>query len=62
MDVGSGPTLYQVLSGCELFGQVVLTDFLDVNRRELRHWLRNEEGSFDWTPYLKHVCKLEGRG
>ncbi|XP_035262150.1 phenylethanolamine N-methyltransferase [Anguilla anguilla] len=62
VDVGSGPTLYQVLSGCELFGRVVLTDFLEVNRRELRRWLRDEEGSFDWTPYLKHVCKLEGRG
>ncbi|KAG9350094.1 hypothetical protein JZ751_026447 [Albula glossodonta] len=61
VDVGSGPTLYQVLSGCEVFGRVVLTDFLDVNRRELRRWLGEEEGSFDWTPYLQHVCKLEGR-
>ncbi|XP_036395250.1 phenylethanolamine N-methyltransferase [Megalops cyprinoides] len=62
VDVGSGPTLYQVLSGCEKFGRVVLTDFLDVNRTELKRWLGEEEGSFDWTPYLQHVCQLEGRG
>ncbi|XP_068505512.1 phenylethanolamine N-methyltransferase [Syngnathus scovelli] len=62
VDVGSGPTLYQVLSGCEVFDEVVLTDFLESNREELRRWLRDEKGcSMDWTPYLQHVCKLEGR-
>ena len=62
VDVGSGPTLYQVMSGCEVFGKVLLTDYLEVNRRELKHWLQDQEGcSLDWTPYLQHVCKLEGR-
>ncbi|XP_063748959.1 phenylethanolamine N-methyltransferase-like isoform X2 [Eleginops maclovinus] len=37
-------------------------DFLEVNRQELRGWLDNEGGcNLDWTPYLQHVCKLEGR-
>ncbi|XP_030195904.1 phenylethanolamine N-methyltransferase [Gadus morhua] len=63
VDVGSGPTLYQVLSGCEVFERLVLTDFLEVNRRELRGWLQEQgKSSLDWTPYLQHVCKLEGRG
>lgn len=62
MDIGSGPTLYQVLSGCEVFNKVLLTDFLEVNRQELRGWLEDEGGcNLDWTPYLQHVCKLEGR-
>ncbi|XP_078101593.1 phenylethanolamine N-methyltransferase-like [Sander vitreus] len=62
VDIGSGPTLYQVLSGCEVFNKVLLTDFLEVNRQELRSWLQDEGGcSLDWTPYLQHVCKLEGR-
>ena len=61
--MGSGPTLYQVLSGCEVFERLVLTDFLEVNRRELRGWLQEQgKSSLDWTPYLQHVCKLEGRG
>ncbi|KAJ7984584.1 hypothetical protein DPEC_G00356300 [Dallia pectoralis] len=62
VDVGSGPTIYQVLSGCEVFDTLFLTDFLEVNRQELRRWLWGEGGgSLDWTPYLQHVCKLEGR-
>ncbi|KAM3859995.1 phenylethanolamine N-methyltransferase [Diretmus argenteus] len=62
VDVGSGPTLYQVLSGCEVFSRVLLTDFLEVNRQELSRWLQDQGGcSLDWTPYLQHVCKLEGR-
>lgn len=62
VDIGSGPTLYQVMSGCEVFSKVLLTDFLEVNRKELRCWLQDEgQCSLDWTPYLQHVCKLEGR-
>lgn len=62
VDIGSGPTIYQVLSGCEVFSKVLLTDFLEVNRQELRHWLQDDGGcNLDWTPYLQHVCKLEGR-
>lgn len=62
VDIGSGPTIYQVLSGCEVFSKVLLTDFLEVNRQELRRWVQDEGGSkLDWTPYLQHVCKLEGR-
>ncbi|XP_068610692.1 phenylethanolamine N-methyltransferase [Brachionichthys hirsutus] len=62
VDVGSGPTLYQVLSACELFNKVILTDFLEVNRKELKLWLQDDGGcKLDWTPYLQHVCALEGR-
>ncbi|XP_072524105.1 phenylethanolamine N-methyltransferase [Salminus brasiliensis] len=61
VDVGSGPTLYQVMSGCEHFDRVVLSDFLEVNRKELHSWLQDGKSSLDWTPYLKCVCELEGR-
>ncbi|XP_068610857.1 phenylethanolamine N-methyltransferase-like [Brachionichthys hirsutus] len=60
VDVGSGPTLHQVLSGCELFNKVILTDFLEVNRKELKLWLHGGS-KMDWTSYLKRVCELEGR-
>ncbi|XP_066520064.1 phenylethanolamine N-methyltransferase [Hoplias malabaricus] len=61
VDVGSGPTLYQVMSGCEHFERVILSDFLEINRKELRSWLQDAKSSLDWTPYLKFVCQLEGR-
>ncbi|XP_053368100.1 phenylethanolamine N-methyltransferase [Clarias gariepinus] len=62
VDIGSGPTLYQVMSGCEHFKRVILSDFLEVNRKHLNKWLKDGQSSFDWTPYLKYVCELEGRG
>ncbi|XP_076008219.1 phenylethanolamine N-methyltransferase-like [Genypterus blacodes] len=62
VDIGSGPTLWQTMSGCEVFNKVLLTEYLEVNRQELRRWLQDTgDCSLDWSPYLQHVCKLEGR-
>ncbi|KAI2658618.1 Phenylethanolamine N-methyltransferase [Labeo rohita] len=49
------------MSGCERFDRVILSDFLEVNRRELQSWLQEGKSSIDWTAYFKYVCKLEGR-
>ncbi|KAM4707484.1 phenylethanolamine N-methyltransferase-like [Discoglossus pictus] len=62
LDVGSGPTIYQLLSAFELFDEVIMSDFLEVNRNELNSWLQDEPGAFDWTPYIQYVCDLEGKG
>ncbi|XP_068162291.1 phenylethanolamine N-methyltransferase-like [Antennarius striatus] len=61
VDIGSGPSLHQVMSACEVFNKVVLTDFLEVNRNELKLWLQNGSSKIDWTPFLKKICELEGR-
>ncbi|XP_032565608.1 nicotinamide N-methyltransferase isoform X1 [Chiroxiphia lanceolata] len=60
IDVGCGPTIYQLLSACERFQEIIALDYTDQNRRELERWLRNEEGAFDWVPVVKYVCELEG--
>nr|XP_004655834.2 phenylethanolamine N-methyltransferase [Jaculus jaculus] len=62
IDIGSGPTIYQLLSACAHFEDITMTDFLEVNRQELRLWLREEPGAFDWSPYSQHVCLIEGKG
>ncbi|KAF1598652.1 Phenylethanolamine N-methyltransferase, partial [Eudyptes moseleyi] len=62
IDVGSGPTIYQLLSACDHFEEIVATDYLAVNREELGRWARGEPGTFDWSPFIRHVCKIEGRG
>ncbi|KAM8945847.1 LOW QUALITY PROTEIN: phenylethanolamine N-methyltransferase [Pelodytes ibericus] len=62
VDIGSGPTVYQLLSAFELFEEVIMTDYLEVNREELKQWLKDEPGSFDWGPFFNHVCDLEGKG
>ncbi|XP_044106372.1 phenylethanolamine N-methyltransferase [Neovison vison] len=62
IDIGSGPTIYQLLSACAHFEDITLTDFLEVNRQELGLWLREEPGAFDWSTYSRHVCLIEGKG
>nr|XP_025715165.1 phenylethanolamine N-methyltransferase [Callorhinus ursinus] len=62
IDIGSGPTIYQLLSACTHFEDITLTDFLEVNRQELGLWLREEPGAFDWSTYSQHVCLIEGKG
>ncbi|XP_053728180.1 phenylethanolamine N-methyltransferase-like [Synchiropus splendidus] len=62
LDVGSGPTIYQVMAACEIFDKVIMSDFLEANRNELRNWLENNgKCSLDWSPFFKYACKLEGR-
>ncbi|NP_001075512.1 indolethylamine N-methyltransferase [Oryctolagus cuniculus] len=60
IDIGSGPTIYQVLAACESFKDITLSDFTDRNREELAKWLKKEPGAYDWTPALKFACELEG--
>ncbi|XP_036413034.1 indolethylamine N-methyltransferase-like [Colossoma macropomum] len=59
IDVGSGPTIHSVLSACEHFQEIVLSDFADANRQELEKWLRNEEACFNWKPVIQYVCNKE---
>uniref|UniRef100_UPI00398E8CA4 phenylethanolamine N-methyltransferase n=1 Tax=Pristiophorus japonicus TaxID=55135 RepID=UPI00398E8CA4 len=61
LDIGSGPTLYQVISACDFFKKIVMSDYLEVNREQLRKWLQREAGAFNWSPYVKYVCGLEGK-
>ncbi|KAL7845748.1 hypothetical protein AOLI_G00239400 [Acnodon oligacanthus] len=61
VEVGSGPTIHSVLSACEHFQEIVLSDFTDDSRREVEKWLRNEEGCFSWRPVIQYVCDMEKR-
>nr|XP_005315024.1 nicotinamide N-methyltransferase-like isoform X1 [Chrysemys picta bellii] len=60
IDIGSGPTIHQLLSACESFKEIIASDYTDWNLRELEKWLKNEPEAFDWTPVVKYVCELEG--
>ncbi|KAJ1175367.1 hypothetical protein NDU88_000655 [Pleurodeles waltl] len=60
IDIGSGPSILQLISACEAFEEIIATDFTDANRHELEKWLKNEPGAFDWSPVVKTVCELEG--
>ncbi|NXB11594.1 NNMT methyltransferase, partial [Cnemophilus loriae] len=60
IDVSCGPTIYQLLSACEHFQEIIALDYTDRNCRELEKWLKNEAGAFNWEPVVKYICELEG--
>uniref|UniRef100_H9G6B1 Phenylethanolamine N-methyltransferase n=1 Tax=Anolis carolinensis TaxID=28377 RepID=H9G6B1_ANOCA len=60
IDIGSGPSIYQLLSACESFREIIVTDFLEQNRVEIRKWLEKDPEAFDWTSMVKYTCQMEG--
>ncbi|XP_042331159.1 nicotinamide N-methyltransferase-like [Sceloporus undulatus] len=60
IDIGSGPSIYQLLSACESFQEIIATEFLEQNREEMQKWLKKDPEAFDWTLMVKYICQLEG--
>ncbi|XP_075460174.1 indolethylamine N-methyltransferase-like isoform X2 [Ascaphus truei] len=60
IDIGAGPTIYHLLSACEVFKNIITSDFLAQNQAEMQKWLKKDPDAFDWSPVAKFVCELEG--
>ena len=59
LELGGGPTIYQLLSASRRAREIVFTDFLEVNRRVVERWLEAAPGVFDWSQYIQKVAGLE---
>ncbi|KAM3936671.1 indolethylamine N-methyltransferase-like [Leptodactylus fuscus] len=62
IDIGHGPTIYQDLSACEFFDEIIGADYNDRSREYYERSLRNEPGTFNWDNVIQRVCDLEGKG
>ena len=62
LEIGGGPTVYQLMSASRRAREIVFTDFLEGNLAEVRAWLREAPEAFDWRPYLERVAALENGG
>ncbi|XP_018427123.1 PREDICTED: nicotinamide N-methyltransferase-like [Nanorana parkeri] len=60
IDFGAGPAIYQLVSACEAFNNIITSDFLEQNQTQLQKWLRKDHDALDWTHIVKRVCELEG--
>ncbi|KAM4016816.1 nicotinamide N-methyltransferase-like isoform 1-T2 [Anomaloglossus baeobatrachus] len=60
LDFGTGPSIYQLLSACEVFDKIIVSDFLEQNRDEFQKWLKKDPDAFDWNHIIKYVSELEG--
>ncbi|XP_044147736.1 nicotinamide N-methyltransferase-like [Bufo gargarizans] len=61
IDIGTAPSIYQLLSACECFDDITVTWHTNRELKELQKWLNNEADAFDWSSIVKHVCEIEGK-
>ena len=68
LEVGSGPTVTSVISASTWSEKIVCSDFLEVNRKKISHWLEPKTtkdgtgGPRDadvWDPFFQFVARLE---
>ncbi|KAM9296646.1 nicotinamide N-methyltransferase-like [Gastrophryne carolinensis] len=60
IEIGTGPSIYSLLSACEAFEDIIVSDFTDCNLEAFKDWLLERPGAFDWSRIVKIVCHLEG--
>ncbi|XP_073511378.1 nicotinamide N-methyltransferase-like [Phyllobates terribilis] len=62
LDVGTGASIYHLLSACEVFDKIIVSDLLESNHADFRKWLKKDPDAFDWNHLMKFGCELEGNG
>lgn len=55
LEVGSGPSISNIISAAPYASEIVLAEYTENNRRVLQQWLDREPQAFDWTTFMKHV-------
>ena len=60
LELGGGPTIYQLISAAPKIENIVFTDYLEENLQVIRDWRANSKNIFDWTPYFERVLTAEG--
>jgi len=61
LEIGGGPTIYQLISASAKGNTIVFSDYLDRNLREVKKWLNNNPGAYNWDKYFDYVLGLEGK-
>lgn len=61
LELGGGPTLHSVAMLTPQAREVHFSDYVPANLAEVRRWLTQEAGAFDWRPYIKIILQEEGQ-
>ncbi|XP_078577534.1 nicotinamide N-methyltransferase-like [Branchiostoma floridae x Branchiostoma japonicum] len=60
LDVGSGPTIHQLISASRFCTEIVCAEYIENNRTEIEKWVKKDPDMHDWAPFFKFVADLEG--
>lgn len=59
LELGGGPTIYQLISASSCAKKIIFSEYLDVCRQEIIKCIKGDPESFNWDPYFEYVCKKE---
>jgi len=59
LEIGGGPTIYQLISARNKVEAITFTEFLKANRTEVRKWKYKDKAAFNWDCYFECVRDLE---
>ncbi|MGE0824970.1 MAG: guanitoxin biosynthesis pre-guanitoxin forming N-methyltransferase GntF [Candidatus Binatia bacterium] len=62
LDVGSGPTIYSLISAATKAGEIHIAEYLEANRVEIRKWLSGDNTAFNWRPFIAQSLWFEQTG
>lgn len=59
LELGGGPTLYQLMNIIDEVKEIHFTDYVDDNLNEIRAWKNNETSAFNWKNFLKAALMIK---
>ncbi|XP_064646996.1 nicotinamide N-methyltransferase-like isoform X7 [Lineus longissimus] len=61
LDVGSGPSIYSVISAGSRCSDIICSDYATQSLDEILKWVHSDHDAHNWQRYFEYVCKLEGK-
>lgn len=58
LELGGGPTLYQLMNTIDEVKEVHFSDFVEDNLREIRLWKNNDRDAYDWRSFLEAAVMI----
>jgi len=59
LEVGGGPTIYQLIAASKVAKRIYFTDVNYDNIYEVCRWFAGSKGSFDWNLYFQFASEIE---
>ncbi|MBI2008160.1 methyltransferase domain-containing protein [Candidatus Amesbacteria bacterium] len=60
LELGGGPTVYQLISLAKYSVSINFTDFSASNLTEIQKWINAQSDAFPWKKFIRYVLKAEG--
>lgn len=59
LELGGGPTLYQLMNIADEVKEIHFTDYVEDNLNEIRAWKNSESSAFDWKNFFKAALMIK---